>query len=132
MQNYIKAIKEFLENDPEVAAYTSNVHFLRVPKWQDKRPFILFTEDPRKNPYDMESWKDIFNVSFECVVDYWDTVKWREMRELLKKKFSSFHGKIGGWTWTIWYLEDLKLGYDDKNDVVSWWSMYLFKSFRDL
>lgn len=131
MQNYIKSVRDFLRADPEIV--TDNIHFLRVPKDQNTRPVIIFTEIPRENPYDREGWKDVFNVLFECIVDYNDSILGRQMREILKKKLSSYHWSLtADWTGNIWHLEDVDLWYDEKNDVVRRGSIYLFKSHRDL
>jgi len=132
MKNYIKAVREFLENDVDVQAYTSNIHFLKVPKSNNTRPLIVFTEMWKQNPYNQEWWQDIFEVLFECVVDYEDSIKWRELRELLKVKLSSFRWELtADRNWTIAHLEDVNIWYDDKNDVVRRWSVYLFKTTRD-
>lgn len=133
MQNYIKSIREFLLADVEIQVYTTNIHWLRVPKENDTRPLIIFTEMWRKNPYEQEWGRDVFDVLFEFVVDYKESVKGREMRELLKKKISSFHGQVtADFNWYIYYKEDIDIGYDDVNDVVRFGSIYMFKAERDL
>ena len=142
MQNYIKALREYLEDDVEIQAYTSNIHWLRVPKEKDSRPLIIFTEGANVNPYNnQEGGWDIANVGIECVVDHKDSVSGREMRELLKKKLSSRSGAfyerppnptVQIRSWKIWYLEDVAVWYDEVNDVVSFGSIYKFKSVRDL
>lgn len=133
MQNYIKAVREFLENDIDVQAFTSNIHFLRVPKEKSERPLIIFTEQGKQNPYNSEWGRDVFDLLFEVIVDYEDAVKGRECRELLKKKFSSFHWQLTqDRNWYIWFIEDIDIGYDDTNDVVRRGTVYQFKAKRDL
>lgn len=134
MQNYIKWVREFLENDIDVQVYTNNIHFLRVPKTKQWRPLIVFSEVWQKNPYQWnfwEKWWDVFPVLFECCVDYIDTIKGREMRELLKKKFNWFRWKLtNDFIWNITHIEDVDIWYDEVNDIVRWWSVYLFKSTK--
>ena len=51
MQNYIKAIRDFVKADVDFQAYTSNIEFLRITKENQERPLIIFTEMKQKNPY---------------------------------------------------------------------------------
>lgn len=140
MQNYIDAIRTFLENDIDVKVYTKNIHFLRVPKTKASRPLIVFTEMEQNNPYSewnmREKGWDVYPVLFECIVDFSldaenNAIKGREMRELLKAKLNWFKGVLNTkFTGQIYRLKDLGLWYDEKNDVVKWSSVYLFKAMK--
>jgi len=133
--NYIKAVREFLENDIDVKAYTTNIKWIRVDNDTPTMPLIIFTELSKNNEYWGQTGSkgvDVFKVMFEFIVKYEDSVVWREMRELLKFKLNWFAGALSAdRVWNINHLSDDSLWYDENKDIVIYASTYLFKNKYD-
>ena len=133
--NYIKSLRDFLENDTDMQELCTNIKRLRVWKDDNTRPLIIFSEMSKENPYWWEVGRkgvDTFPVLFDCVVDYSDSIKGREMRELLKFKLNWWTGALtSDWVWEITHIEDTDLWYDEEKDLVRFGSVYLFKNKYD-
>ena len=88
--NYIQALQEFLQKDPEVSPIVGDrVGFLRMPKAIQK-PYIIFNEQERTpqllHQDDYESGLDIFPVLIDIVVDYKQANLGRELRQKIREK----------------------------------------------
>ena len=132
--NYIQALQEFLQNDPEISALVGNrIGFLRMPKTVQK-PYIIFNELER-NPQllhqdDYESGLDIFSVLIDIVVDYKQANLGRELRQKIREKIWNFNGVMNGREGQISFLRFLACDYSVDTDWVMRGGLYLFKQSR--
>jgi len=132
--NYIKAIREFLQNDIDMIAYTTNINRVRADKDNSDLPMIIFSEWPKENQYWNQMWRkwiDVFPVTFECIVKYEDSIKGREIRELLKFKLNGRNIVSVDRNGDITNLNDDGIWYDDQKDIVNFSTTFLFKNKYD-
>ena len=132
--NYIQALQEFLQKDPEVSAIVGNrIGFLRMPK-AIKKPYIIFNEQERNpqllNQDDYESGLDIFPVLIDIVVDYKQANLGRELRQKIREKIWNFNGAMNGREGQISFLRFLACDYAMDTDGVMRGGLYLFKQSR--
>lgn len=132
--NYIQALQEFLQNDPEISALVGNrIGFLRMPKTVQK-PYIIFNEQERNpqllNQDDYESGLDIFSVLIDIVVDYKQANLGRELRQKIREKIWNFNGVMNGREGQISFLRFLACDYSVDTDWVMRGGLYLFKQSR--
>lgn len=133
--NYIQALQEFLQNDPEISALVGNrIGFLRMPKTVQK-PYIIFNEqewNPQLlNQDDYESGLDIFPVLIDIVVDYKQANLGRQLRQKIREKIWNFSWKMGEYReGQISFLRFLACDYSVDTDGVMRGGLYLFKQSR--
>lgn len=132
--NYIQALQEFLQKDPEVSAIVGNrIGFLRIPKAIQK-PYIVFNEQERNpqllNQDNYESGLDIFPVLIDIVVDYKQANLGRELRQKIREKIWTFNGAMNGREGQISFLRFLACDYAIDTDGVMRGGLYLFKQSR--
>lgn len=131
--NYIVALQEFLKNDTEINAIVwDRIWFLRMTEGTEK-PCIVFNEQERWpdsfSNNDYRAWLDIFPVLIDVVVWYNDTVIWRDLRHLIRKKIGSFSWVLAGdREGNINFQKFLPCDYSTDSESVIWWWLYLFKS----
>lgn len=133
--NYIQALQEFLQNDPEISALVGNrIGFLRMPKTVQK-PYIIFNEQEWNlqllNQDDYESGLDIFPVLIDIVVDYKQANLGRQLRQKIREKIWNFSWKMGEHReGQISFLRFLACDYSVDTDGVMRGGLYLFKQSR--
>lgn len=132
--NYIQALQEFLQNDPEISTIVGNrIGFLRMPKTVQK-PYVIFNEQERKpqllNQDDYESGLDIFPVLIDIVVDYKQANLGRQLRQKIREKIWNFNGVMNGREGQISFLRFLACDYAVDTDGVMRGGLYLFKQSR--
>ena len=133
--NYIQALQEFLQNDPEISALVGNrIGFLRMPKTVQK-PYIIFNEQEWNgqllNQDDYERGVDMFPVLIDIVVDYKQANLGRELRQKIREKIWNFSWRMGGQReGQISFLRFLACDYSVDTDGVMRWGLYFFKQSR--
>lgn len=139
--NYIEALQRFLQNDPEISSLVGDrIGFARLDKNIEK-PCIIFNEQER-NPeildwQDFESWIDVYPVLIDILVDYKDSIKWRELRQKIRKKLGNFKWVLSKKNdkilreWNINFIKFLACDYNQEVDWILRWGIYLFKNYYD-
>lgn len=132
--NYIQALQEFLQNDPEISALVGKrIGFLRMPKTVQK-PYIIFNEQEWNgqllNQDDYESGVDMFPILIDIVVDYKQANLGRELRQKIREKIWNFNGVMNGREGQISFLRFLACDYSVDTDGVMRGGLYLFKQSR--